>query len=173
MKKNKFMQTILTGAFVVLAASSEAQHGPAACEPNSQQNSENRPFHVLAAWMLDHDIRSTELITRVFAGQDEGLTRDDVLDNITLYWLTGTAVSSARLYWENKVAFFDIKHITIPVAVSAFPDEIYHVPQTWAIKAFPKLIHYNKLPKGSHFAAWEQPQEYCEEIRESFRSLRQ
>src|SRR5580700_3642726 len=126
----------------------------------------------LAAWMLDHDIKSTELITRVFDGQTEGLTKDDVLDNITLYWLTGTAVSSARLYWENKLAFFDIKHITIPVAVSAFPDEIYQVPETWAKIAFPHLIHYNKLPKGGHFAAWEQPQAFCEEIRESFRTLR-
>ena len=126
----------------------------------------------LAAWMMDHDIRSTELITRVFDGQSEGLTRDDILDNITLYWLTGTAVSSARLYWENKLAFFDIKHITIPVAVSAFPDEIYQVPQTWAEKAFPHLIHYKKLSKGGHFAAWEQPQAFSEEIRESFRSLR-
>ena len=126
----------------------------------------------LAAWMLDHDIRSTEMITRVFNGGTEGLTRDDVLDNITLYWLTGTAVSSARLYWENKLPFFDIKHVTIPVAVSAFPDEIYQVPQTWAEKAFPHLIHYNKLPKGGHFAAWEQPQEFCEEMRASFKSLR-
>jgi pimeloyl-ACP methyl ester carboxylesterase len=126
----------------------------------------------LTAWMLDHDIKSTELITRVFDGQSEGLTREDVVNNITLYWLTGTAVSSARLYWENKLAFFDIKHITIPVAVSAFPDEIYQVPQTWAVKAFPHLIHYNKLPKGGHFAAWEQPQAFCDEIRESFRSLR-
>ncbi len=126
----------------------------------------------LAAWMMDHDIRSTELITRVFDGQTEGLTREDVVNNITLYWLTGTAVSSARLYWENKLAFFDIKHITIPVAVSAFPDEIYQVPRTWAEKAFPHLIHYNKLPKGGHFAAWEQPQAFCDELRESFRSLR-
>jgi pimeloyl-ACP methyl ester carboxylesterase len=126
----------------------------------------------LAAWMLDHDGKSTELITRVFDGQTEGLTREDVINNITLYWLTGTAVSSARLYWENKLAFFDIKHITIPVAVSAFPDEIYQVPRTWAEKAFPHLIHYNKLPKGGHFAAWEQPQVFCDEIRESFRSLR-
>ena len=126
----------------------------------------------LAAWMLDHDIKSTELITRVFDGQTEGLTREDVVNNITLYWLTGTAVSSARLYWENKLAFFDIKHITIPVAVSAFPDEIYQAPRTWAEKAFPHLIHYNKLPRGGHFAAWEQPQEFCDEIRESFRSLR-
>jgi pimeloyl-ACP methyl ester carboxylesterase len=126
----------------------------------------------LAAWMLDHDIRSTEMITRVFNGGTEGLTKDDVIDNITLYWLTGTAVSSARLYWENKLPFFDIKHVTIPVAVSAFPDEIYQVPQTWAEKAFPHLIHYNKLPKGGHFAAWEQPQEFCEEMRASFKSLR-
>src|SRR3984957_12505076 len=126
----------------------------------------------LAAWMLDHDIKSTELITRVFDGQTEGLTKEDVVDNITLYWLTGTAVSSARLYWENKLAFFDIKHITIPVAVSAFPDEIYQAPRTWAEKAFPRLIHYKKLPKGGHFAAWEQPQVFSEEIRESFRSLR-
>ncbi|HXB35349.1 MAG TPA: epoxide hydrolase [Puia sp.] len=126
----------------------------------------------LAAWMLDHDGKSTELITRVFDGQTEGLTREDVVNNITLYWLTGTAVSSARLYWENKLAFFDIKHITIPVAVSAFPDEIYQVPRTWAEKAFPHLIHYNKLAKGGHFAAWEQPQVFCDEIRDSFRSLR-
>jgi len=126
----------------------------------------------LAAWMLDHDIRSTELITRVFNGETEGLSKDDVLDNITLYWLTGTAISSARLYWENKLAFFDIKHLTIPVAVSAFPDEIYQVPQTWAEKAFPHLIHYNKLPKGGHFAAWEQPQAFTEELRASFKSLR-
>jgi pimeloyl-ACP methyl ester carboxylesterase len=126
----------------------------------------------LAAWMLDHDIKSTELITRVFDGQSEGLSREDVVNNITLYWLTGTAVSSARLYWENKLAFFDIKHIAIPVAVSAFPDEIYQVPETWAKNAFPHLIHYNKLPKGGHFAAWEQPKEFCDEIRDSFRSLR-
>ena len=126
----------------------------------------------LAAWMMDHDIRSTELITRVFDGGTQGLSRDDILDNITLYWLTGTAISSARLYWENKLGFFDIKHVTIPVAVSAFPDEIYCVPETWAKKAFPRLIHYKKLAKGGHFAAWEQPEVFCEEIRESFRSLR-
>ncbi len=126
----------------------------------------------LAAWMLDHDARSEELITRVFNGGSEGLTRDDVLDNITLYWLTNTAVSSARLYWENKLAFFDVKNITIPVAVSAFPDEIYQVPRTWAERAFPHLIHYNKLDKGGHFAAWEQPQKFSEELRESFRPLR-
>jgi pimeloyl-ACP methyl ester carboxylesterase len=126
----------------------------------------------LAAWMLDHDIRSYELIARVFAGQQEGLTRDDILDNVTLYWLTNTAVSSARLYWENKLPFFSPKHITIPVAVSAFPDEIYTAPRSWSEKAFPKLLHYNRLAKGGHFAAWEQPQAFTEELRVSFRPLR-
>jgi pimeloyl-ACP methyl ester carboxylesterase len=127
----------------------------------------------LAAWRLDHDARSYELMARVFAGQPEGLTRDDVLDNITLYWLTNTAVSSARLYWENKLAFFDVKNITIPVAVSAFPDELYQAPRSWAERAFPKLIHYNKLDKGGHFAAWEQPALLITELRVSFRPLRQ
>src|SRR6185503_19700863 len=102
----------------------------------------------LAAWMLDHDARSYELITRVFAGQKEGLTRDDILDNITLYWITNTAISSARLYWEATLVatsgFFDPRNVTIPVAVSSFPDEIYAAPKTWAEKAYPKLIHYNK-----------------------------
>ena len=126
----------------------------------------------LAAWIIDHDVRSYELISRVFDGRSEGLTRDDVLDNITLYWLTNTAVSSARLYWENKLAFFDAKNITIPVAVSAFPDEIYQAPRSWAERAFSKLIHYNKLDKGGHFAAWEQPQAFSDEVRAGFRSLR-
>ena len=112
----------------------------------------------LAAWILDHDIRSYKLIARVFDGRSEGLTRDDILDNITLYWLTNTAVSSARLYWENKLAFFAPKGVAIPVAVSVFPDEIYAAPRSWAEKAYPKLIHYNRLPKGGHFAAWEQPE---------------
>lgn len=126
----------------------------------------------LAAWMLDHDALSYELIVRVFDGATEGLTRDDILDNITLYWLTGTAVSSARLYWENKLAFFAPKHITIPVAVSVFPDEIYAAPKSWAEKAFPKLIHFNRLPKGGHFAAWEQPVAFSTELRTAFRSVR-
>lgn len=126
----------------------------------------------LAAWMLDHDARSYALIARVFEGETEGLTRDDVLDNITLYWLTGTAVSSARLYWENKLAFFAPKHITIPVAVSVFPDEIYAAPRSWAERAFPRLIHYNRLAKGGHFAAWEQPEVFSIELRTAFRSLR-
>jgi pimeloyl-ACP methyl ester carboxylesterase len=126
----------------------------------------------LAAWILDHDARSYELMARVFDGQSEGLTRDDVLDNITLYWLTNTGVSSARLYWENKLPFFDPKHVTIPVAVSAFPDELYQAPRSWAERAYPKLIYYNKLDKGGHFAAWEQPKLFSEEVRAAFRSLR-
>jgi pimeloyl-ACP methyl ester carboxylesterase len=129
----------------------------------------------LAAWILDHDARSLELIARVFDGQREGLTRDDVLDNITLYWLTNTAVSSARLYWnlwEKALSFFDVKNVSIPVAVSAFPDELYQAPRSWAERAYPKLIHYNKLDKGGHFAAWEQPQLFSEEVRAGFRPLR-
>ncbi|MEI9939556.1 MAG: epoxide hydrolase family protein [Pseudomonadota bacterium] len=126
----------------------------------------------LAAWILDHDERSEALIARVFDGQSEGLSRDDILDNITLYWLTNTAVSSARLYWENKLNFFAPKHVAIPVAVSVFPDEIYAAPRTWTEKAYPKLIHYNRLAKGGHFAAWEQPTALSEELRASFRSLR-
>jgi len=126
----------------------------------------------LAAWMLDHDARSYALIARVFDGASEGLTRDDILDNVTLYWLTGTAVSSARLYWENKLAFFAPKHIAIPVAVSVFPDEIYAAPRSWAEQAFPKLIHFNRLPKGGHFAAWEQPAAFTAELRAAFRPLR-
>jgi pimeloyl-ACP methyl ester carboxylesterase len=127
----------------------------------------------LAAWILDHDASSEVLISRVFDGKTEGLSRDDILDNITLYWLTNTAVSSARLYWENKLAFFDPKGVTIPVAVSVFPDEIYAAPRTWTERAYPKLIYFNKLEKGGHFAAWEQPQVFSDELRASFRSLRQ
>jgi pimeloyl-ACP methyl ester carboxylesterase len=126
----------------------------------------------LAAWMLDHDSQSLELIIRVFDGESEGLTRDDILDNITLYWLTKTAVSSARLYWESKLAFFAPKGVPIPTAVSVFPNEIYAAPQSWTEKAYPKLIHYNRLSKGTHFAAWEQPRLFSEEVRAGFRSLR-
>jgi pimeloyl-ACP methyl ester carboxylesterase len=126
----------------------------------------------LAAWMLDHDARSYALIARVFDGQTEGLTRDDVLDNVTLYWVTNTAVSSARLYWESKLAFFAPKGVAIPVAVSAFPDELYQAPRSWTERAYPKLIYYNKLDTGGHFAAWEQPQLLSEELRAGFRSLR-
>jgi pimeloyl-ACP methyl ester carboxylesterase len=126
----------------------------------------------LAGWILDHDTASEALIARVFDGQTEGLTRDDILDNITLYWLTNTAVSSARLYWEYKGGFFDPRGIQIPVAVSAFPDEIYQAPRSWTEKAYPKLIYYNRPPKGGHFAAWEQPQLFTEDLRASFKSLR-
>jgi len=126
----------------------------------------------LAAWMLDHDAASQALIARVFEGKPEGLTRDDVLDNVSLYWFTNTAVSSARLYWESKLAFFAPKHVTIPVAVSAFPDEIYAAPRRWAEQAYPNLIHYNTLERGGHFAAWEQPQLFSDELRAAFRSLR-
>jgi pimeloyl-ACP methyl ester carboxylesterase len=132
----------------------------------------------LAAWMLDHDIRSYELIASVFDGKSEGLTRDDILDNVTLYWLTNTAISSARLYWDttqvsNGAGFFDVRGIKIPVAVSVFPDEIYAAPKSWAEKAYPQLIHYNKLVKGGHFAAWEQPAVFSAELRTAFKPLRQ
>ena len=127
----------------------------------------------LAAWMIDHDVRSYELIARAFAGQPGGLSRDDVLDNITHYWLTNTGVSSARLYWESKLAFFDVKGVEIPVGVSVFPDELYPAPRSWAEKAYPKLIHFNnEFEEGGHFAAWEQPELFSEEVRATFRTLR-
>jgi pimeloyl-ACP methyl ester carboxylesterase len=128
----------------------------------------------LAAYFLDHDARSYQLITRVFEGKTEGLSRDDVLDNITLTWLTNTAISGARLYWENwgKLGFFSVKGVSVPVAVSVFPDELYPAPQSWTERAYPKLIHFNKLEKGGHFAAWEQPKLLSEEVRAGFRSLR-
>src|ERR1700738_1513040 len=128
----------------------------------------------LAAYFLDHDARSYELISRVFKGESEGLTRDDILDNITITWLTNTALSGARLYWENwgKLGYFNSKGVSIPVAVSVFPDELYPAPRSWAERAYPKLIHYNKVEKGGHFAAWEQPQLFSDEVRAGFRSLR-
>jgi pimeloyl-ACP methyl ester carboxylesterase len=133
----------------------------------------------LAAWMLDHDAKSYELIARAFKGQKEGLTRDDVLDNVTLYWLTNTGVSTARLYWETlhqvplrQVAFFAPTGVVIPVAISAFPDELYQAPRSWIVRAYPKLIYYNRLDKGGHFAAWEQPALFTAEMRASFKSLR-
>ena len=126
----------------------------------------------LASFMLDHDPRSLELISRAFDGEPTGLTRDDVLDNITLSWLTNTGVSSGRLYWENKLGYFAPKNVNIPVAVSAFPDEVYQAPRSWVERAYPKLMHYNKLSKGGHFAAWEQPELFSQEVRAGFRSLR-
>jgi pimeloyl-ACP methyl ester carboxylesterase len=131
----------------------------------------------LAAWMIDHDIRSYRMIARAFDGKAEGLTRDDVLDNVTLYWLTNTAISSARLYWDTTYqlppgGFFDVRGVKIPVAVSAFGEEIYAAPRSWAERAYPKLIHYNKLDKGGHFAAWEQPELFVSEMRAAFTTLR-
>jgi pimeloyl-ACP methyl ester carboxylesterase len=127
----------------------------------------------LAAYFLDHDARSYDLISRVFRGQAEGLTRDDILDNITITWLTNTALSGARLYWEYwGKGYFNAKGVSIPVAVSVFPDELYPAPRSWTERAYPKLIHYNKLDKGGHFAAWEQPKLFSEEVRAGFRSLR-
>ena len=126
----------------------------------------------LAAYFLDYDARSYEMIARVFDGKSEGLTRDDVLDNITITWLTNTAVSGGRLYWENKGSFFAVKGVTVPTAVSVFPDELYPAPRSWAEKAYPKLIHYNKLDKGGHFAAWEQPELLVGELRTAFKTLR-
>jgi pimeloyl-ACP methyl ester carboxylesterase len=126
----------------------------------------------LAAWIIDHDIWSYKLIARVFDGAEEGLTKDDILDNITLYWFTNTGVSSARLYWENKLPFFAPKGIKIPVAVSSFPDDIDAPPQSWVEKAFSNLIFFNKHDKGGHFAAWEQPARLSQDIRDGLRSLR-
>jgi len=128
----------------------------------------------LAAYFLDHDARSYALIARVFDGQSEGLTRDDILDNITVTWLTNTALSGARLYWEiwGKLGYFNAKGVSIPVAVSVFPDELYPAPRSWTERAFPKLIHFNKVDKGGHFAAWEQPKIFTDEVRAGLRSLR-
>ena len=132
----------------------------------------------LAAWMIDHDIRSYLMIARAFSGKTEGLTPDDILENVTLYWLTNTAVSSARLYWDTTQVstgggFFDVRGVKIPVAVSVFPTRSMRRHGAGQRRAYPKLIHYNKLDKGGHFAAWEQPQLFVEEMRASFKSLRQ
>jgi pimeloyl-ACP methyl ester carboxylesterase len=127
----------------------------------------------LAAWLLDHDPRSLAMIARSFDGVPEGLTRDDVLDNCTHFWLTNTGVSAGRLYRENTFSYVTAKGVNIPVAVSVFPDELYQAPRSWSEKAYPKLVHYNKLDKGGHFAAWEQPELFCNEVRAGFRSLRQ
>jgi len=126
----------------------------------------------LAAFLLDHDARSLELISGVFDGHPAGLSRDDVLDNISLYWLTGTAISAARLYAENKGGFFSVKGVRVPTAVSAFPDELYQCPRSWATRAYPRLVYYNKLDKGGHFAAWEQPELFAREMRAAFKSFR-
>ena len=140
----------------------------------------------LAAWFLDHDISSYRMIARAFDGEVEGLSRDDVLDNITITWLTNTAISGARLYWEalprtssgfgiekNNVHFFEPFGVKGPVAVTRFPDELYPVPRSWAERVYPNLIHYGQVPRGGHFAAFEQPALLVEELRTAFRSLRQ
>ncbi len=127
----------------------------------------------LAAWMINHDAYSYGEIAQAFAGNPVGeLTRDAILDNVTLYWLTNTGVSSGRLYWDNKFGFFDAKNVTVPAGVTVFPGELYQAPRSWAEQAYPNLIHYNKVGAGGHFAAWEQPQILSEEIRTTFRQLR-
>ena len=128
----------------------------------------------LAAWMLDHDALSYEDITQAFVdGQPVGsLTRDEVLDNITLTWLTNTGISSGRLYWENKLGFFDVKGVSVPTAVSVFPKELFQVPRSWAEAAYPNLMYFNEVDRGGHFAAWQEPQRFTEEVRAGFRSLR-
>jgi len=127
----------------------------------------------LASWMINHDENSYKDIAKAFMGQPVGnLTRDEVLDNITFYWLTNTGVSSARLYWENTVGFFDAKNVSIPAAVSVFPNEIYKAPRSWAERAYPNLIYFNEVDRGNHFAAWQEPALFAAEVRAAFRSLR-
>ena len=143
-----------------------------AAHPQTLYGIADSPIGV-AAWLLDHDPISFRLIARAFDGEPTGLTRDDVLDNATLFWLTNTTISAARLYWEG-FAKTDLgpKNVSIPVAVSVFPDEVYHTPRSWAERAYPKLVHYNQLDKGGHFAAWEQPKLLVDEMRVGLRSLR-
>ncbi|ACT02235.1 epoxide hydrolase family protein [Paenibacillus sp. JDR-2] len=126
----------------------------------------------LAAFMLDHDDKSLKLMSNAFRGKPGGLSRDDILDDISLYWLTNTAISSARLYWENKYPFFGVKGVKLPVAISVFPDELYEAPLSWSKQAYPKLFYYNVLDKGGHFAAWEQPELFTSELRSAFGKLR-
>jgi pimeloyl-ACP methyl ester carboxylesterase len=127
----------------------------------------------LAAWMLDHDASSYEDIARAFKGHPVGnLTPDEVLDNVTLTWVTNTGVSSGRLYWENKLGFFDVKGVSVPAAVTVFPRELYQAPRSWSEKAYPKLIYFNEVGKGNHFAAWQEPNLFTTEVRAAFRSLR-
>jgi pimeloyl-ACP methyl ester carboxylesterase len=127
----------------------------------------------LAAWMLDHDARSYEDIASAFAGRPVGnLTRDQVLDNITLTWVTNTGVSSGRLYWENTLGFFDVKDVTVPAAVSVFPNELYRAPRSWTERAYPNLVYFNEVDRGNHFAAWQEPELFTSEVRAAFRSMR-
>ena len=127
----------------------------------------------LASWMLDHDAQSLDDIARAFNGEPVGdLTRDEVLDNVTLTWLTNTGVSSGRLYWENKLGFFDVKGVKVPTAVTVFPHELYRAPRSWAEAAYPQLVYFNEVDAGNHFAAWQEPGIFTEEIRGAFRTLR-
>ena len=128
----------------------------------------------LAAWMLDHDARSLDDISRAFVEEQPvgNLTRDEVLDNITMTWVTNTGVSSGRLYWENTLDFFGVKNVTVPAAVSVFPNELYQAPRSWAEKAYPNLIYFNEVDEGNHFAAWQEPELFTNELRAAFRSLR-
>jgi hypothetical protein len=127
----------------------------------------------LAAWMLDHDAYSYDDIAQAFEGHPVGnLTRDEVLDNITLTWVTNTGVSSGRLYAENKLGFFDVKGVKVPVAVTVFPRELYQAPRSWTERAYPNLIYFNEVDRGNHFAAWQEPELFSEELRKAFRSLR-
>jgi len=127
----------------------------------------------LASWMINHDENSYHDIADAFAGRPVGgLTRDEILDNVTFAWLTNTGVSSARLYWENTAGFFDVKGVNIPAAVSVFPHEIYKAPRSWAERAYPKLVYFNELDRGNHFAAWQEPALFSGELRAAFRSLR-
>ena len=127
----------------------------------------------LAAWMINHDLRSYEDIRAAFAGNPVGnLTRDEVLDNVTFYWLTNTAVSSSRLYAENAYGFFDAKNVSIPAAVTVFPNEIYKAPRSWTERAYPNLVYFNEVDRGGHFAAWQEPELFSAEVRTGFRSLR-
>jgi pimeloyl-ACP methyl ester carboxylesterase len=127
----------------------------------------------LAAWMLDHDARSYEDIAAAFAGNPVGnLTRDEVLDNITLTWVTNTGISSGRLYWENTLGFFDVKDVKVPAAVSVFPHELYQAPRSWTEQAYPNLIYFNEVDEGNHFAAWQEPDLFTTEVRAAFKSLR-
>ncbi|HEY6746316.1 MAG TPA: epoxide hydrolase [Mycobacteriales bacterium] len=127
----------------------------------------------LAAWMLDHDARSYADIAAAFRGEPVGnLTRDQVLDNITLTWVTNTGVSSGRLYWENTLGFFDVKGVTVPAAVTVFPNELYRAPRSWTERAYPNLVYFHEVDAGNHFAAWQEPELFTAEVRAAFRTLR-
>ena len=128
----------------------------------------------LAAWLIDHDpISYRTLIAPAFVdGREGGLTRDDILDNTTLFWLTNTGVSASRIYWEHKASWAAVRNVTVPVAVSVFPDDVVYSPRSWTEQAYPNLVHYNEIDRGGHFAAWEVPELYASELRDGLRSLR-